>query len=100
MKNQLSKISLQVPVFVRSGRFMRTGDAWGLFILEGGETMEENFDVEDFRNSKWGEIKAVTESLIKMEHTDELNAHWQLCYVLKEKVNKTDEFLKQYVPAD
>ena len=38
MKSQLSEISLQVPVFVRSGRFMRTGEAWGLFILKGGVT--------------------------------------------------------------
>ena len=62
MKNRLSNESLQVPVFVRSGRFMRTGEAWGLFIRKGGVRTQ----IEAAKQERAGKVS--TKEIIKSQN--------------------------------
>ena len=59
-----------------------------------------DFDVEDFKNGKFNELKALTDALVKLDTGSEVNEHWSICFVLRDRIKEVDDFLGQVAYGD
>jgi hypothetical protein len=59
-----------------------------------------DFDVEDFKNGKFNELKALTDATVGLNDKSEVNEHWSLCHLLHERISEVDDYLGRVAFGD
>ncbi len=59
-----------------------------------------DFDVENFKNGKFNELKALADAVVRLDNESEVEEHWSLCHLLRERINELDDYLGQVAYGD